>query len=169
MRPSPDETPNQEKPPSARFIEGENDTIIDRVRKLVWLKKDTWQIKGKWMSWVQVREFAEELNREKRAGFENWRMPTAAEAKSLNISTEKNKDHMGQVVSHAEIFTPGFGFLCWTGDVRDKIQAVRFGFRKGAIMYDDIYRTSRGSSRLVRDIEKGEDLIERLTQPYFQE
>jgi len=32
-------------------------------------------------------------------------------------------------------------------------------FRKGVTMYDDIYRTSRGSSRLVREIEKDDDLI----------
>jgi hypothetical protein len=39
------------------------------------------------------------------------------------------------------------------------VQGVRLSFRKGVTMYDDIYRTSRGSSRLVRDIEKDESLV----------
>jgi len=31
---------------------------------------------------------------------------------------------------------------------------VRLNFRKGVTIYDDIFRVSRGASRLVRDIEK---------------
>ena len=59
----------------------------------------------------------------------------------------------------SELFASGCGFLCWTSDVRHKVQGVRLSFRKGVTMYDDIYRTSRGSSRLVREIEKDDDLI----------
>lgn len=149
---------NDQKIP-ARFAENENGTIIDGARRLLWLKMDTWQMTGKWMNWVQAREYAEELNRKKYGGFQGWRLPTVSEAKSLYDKKQENKDHMGQPVSHAAIFQPGFGFLYWTSDVRNKLQAVRFGFRKGLQMFDDIYRTSRGSTRLVRDIEKEDDLF----------
>ena len=54
---------------SARFSEGEKQTVIDRKRGLLWLKYDTWQLAGKWMNWVQCREFSEELNQQKFAGF----------------------------------------------------------------------------------------------------
>ncbi len=143
----------------ARFQEGENGTVVDRVKRLLWLKKDTWQMTGKWMSWVQIRDYSEELNRKKHAGFSGWRIPTASEVKSLHDKSQQNKDHMGQMVPHADIFDAGFSFLYWTSDVRNKVQAVRFGFRKGMTMYDDIYRTSRGSTRLVRDIEKEDGLL----------
>jgi uncharacterized protein DUF1566 len=142
-----------------RFAEGENGTIIDGARRLLWLKMDTWQMTGKWMNWVQARDYSEELNRQKYGGFQGWRLPTVSEAKSLYDKNQQNKDHMGQSISHAAIFQPGFGFLYWTSDVRNKIQAVRFGFRKGLQIFDDIYRTSRGSTRLVRDIEKEDELI----------
>lgn len=142
-----------------RFAEGENGTVIDGDRRLLWLKMDTWQMTGKWMNWVQTREYSEELNRKKHGGFQGWRLPTVAEAKSLFDKKQENKDHMGQAVSHVAIFQPGFGFLYWTSDVRNKLQAVRFGFRKGLQMFDDIYRTSRGSTRLVRDIEKEDELF----------
>ncbi|PIP72395.1 MAG: hypothetical protein COW89_06645 [Nitrospinae bacterium CG22_combo_CG10-13_8_21_14_all_47_10] len=141
-----------------RFIEGDSDTVIDAAKRLVWLKKDTWQLAGKWMNQLQVKEFAETMNRKRFAGFSNWRLPTANEAQSLFDKTQQNSDHMGQVVYLSGLFQPGCGFLCWTGDVRHKVQGVRLSFRKGVIMYDDIYRVSRGASRLVRDIEKHEDL-----------
>ena len=143
----------------ARFEEGKNETVIDRKRALLWLKRDTWQLTGKWMNWVQSRDYSEELNQQKFGGYQGWRLPTVAEAKSLFDKKQQNKDHMGQTVSHASIFEPGFGFLCWTSDVRNKIQAVRFGFRKGLQIFDDIYRTSRGSTRIVRDIEKTDGLL----------
>lgn len=144
---------------SVRFVEGENGTIIDRKQALLWLKQDTWQMTGKWMNWVQTRDYSEELNRKKFAGFKGWRLPTVSEAKSLVDKKQQNKDHMGQSLSHVAIFEPGFGFLYWTSDVRNKIQAVRFGFRKGLQIFDDIYRTSRGSTRVVRDIEKEDGLL----------
>ena len=80
--------------------------------------------------------------------------PLLEEAKSLYDKSQINKDHMGQKAYLHSLFPGGFGFLCWTSDVRNKIQAVRFGYRKGGMMYDDVYRVSRGSTRLVRDMNK---------------
>ena len=142
-----------------RFVEADNDTVIDCSKKLVWLKQDTWQFTGKWMNQLQVKEFAETLNRKRFAGFSNWRLPTANEAKSLFDKSKKISDNQGKVIFLSELFASGWGFLCWTSDVRHKVQGVRLSFRKGVTMYDDIYRTSRGSSRLVRDIEREDDLI----------
>jgi hypothetical protein len=140
-----------------RFIEGDSDTIIDVIKRLVWLKQDTWQLSKKWMNQRQTKEFAVSLNRKRFAGFPNWRIPTAEEAKSLFDKKMQNKDNMGQVIHIPALFEPGCGFLCWTSDVRHNIQGVRISFRKGAIMYDDIFRVSRGTTRLVRDIDRQDD------------
>ena len=137
-----------------RFIEGDSETIIDGAKRLVWLKKDTWQMPGKWMAQRQVIEFAGNLNRQRFAGFSDWRLPTTVEAKSLFDKKQKNSDNMGQTIYLSDLFEPGCGFLCWTSDVRHNVQGVRLNFRKGVIIYDDIFRVSRGASRLVRDIEK---------------
>ena len=139
---------------SERFIEADSDTIIDGAKRLVWLKKDTWQLAGKWMAQRQVIEFAGSLNRKRFAGFSNWRLPTTVEAKSLFDKKQKNSDNMGQTIYLSDLFEPGCGFLCWTSDVRHNIQGVRLNFRKGVTIYDDIFRVSRGASRLVRDIDK---------------
>ena len=143
---------------STRFVEGKNGIVIERSKGLVWMKDDTYQLTKKWMNWIQVRDYAEGLNKKKYAGYSNWRMPNTAEARSLYDKNHSNKDHMGQAVPIDEIFSPGFGFLCWTSEVRNKIQALRFGYRRGVTTYDDAYRTSRGASRLVRDILKEDNL-----------
>ena len=137
-----------------RFIEGDSETIIDGAKRLVWLKKDTWQMAGKWMAQRQVIEFAGNLNRQRFAGFSDWRLPTTVEAKSLFDKKQKNSDNMGQTIYLSDLFEPGCGFLCWTSDVRHNVQGVRLNFRKGVTIYDDIFRMSRGASRLVRDIDK---------------
>ena len=137
-----------------RFIEGDSETIIDGAKRLVWLKKDTWQMAGKWMAQRQVIEFAGNLNRQRFAGFSDWRLPTTVEARSLFDKKQKNSDNMGQTIYLSDLFEPGCGFLCWTSDVRHNVQGVRLNFRKGVTIYDDIFRVSRGASRLVRDIEK---------------
>ena len=52
----------------ARFVEGANDTVIERSKRLMWMKNDTYQLTGKWMSWIQVRDYAEELSMQKYGG-----------------------------------------------------------------------------------------------------
>jgi len=146
--------PSVNTPPATqeRFAEGDDKTVLDLQRKLVWGKYDTYQLTGQWLNWVQSRDYAKELSRAQFAGYNDWRLPTLEEAKSLYSKNHENKDHMGQKAFLHSIFPPGFGFLCWASDVRNKIQAVRFGYRKGGMMYDDVYRVSRGSTRLVRDM-----------------
>ncbi len=147
-------SPPVQTPPAVqeRFVEGDEKTVLDLKRKLVWLKHDTYQLKGQWLNWVQSRDYAKELSKIQYAGYNDWRLPTLEEAKSLYDKNQVNKDYMGQKAFLHSVFPSGFGFLCWASDVRNKIQAVRFGYRKGGMMYDDVYRVSRGSTRLVRDI-----------------
>lgn len=152
----PISTKKSETAPKApeRFFDCDDETVFDSKNELIWLKKDTWQMTGKWMNWVQSRDYAQELNQQAFAGYTNWRLPTPAEAKSLYDKSRCNKDYTGKTAWLHPVFPEGFGFLCWTSEVRNKIQGVRFGYRKGGIMFDDIYRLSRGATRLVRSREK---------------
>ena len=147
----PPKTPSTSQ---ARFVSGDEDTVIDLKRKLVWTRQDTWQMTGQWMNWVQSRDYALELNKKSFAGFKDWRLASTEEAKSLFDKKQDNKDHMGQNAHLQGIFPEGYGFLCWTKDTRTKIQAVRFNFRKGGILYDDVYRTSRGAARFCREMKR---------------
>lgn len=144
----------QASPAQQRFVEADENTIIDLKRKLVWTKQDSWQMSGEWMSWTQARDYAKDLGQKHFSGYSDWRMPSMEEARSLFDKKQENADHMGQKAFLQSIFPKGFGFLCWTRDTRTKIQAVRFNYRKGGITYDDIYRTSRGATRFCREMKK---------------
>ena len=137
-----------------RFFDCEDKTVFDSKNQLIWLKNDTWQMTGKWMNWVQSRDYALELNRQQFAGYTNWRLPTPAEAKSLYDKSRGSKDYTGKTSWLHPIFPEGYSFLCWTSEVKNKVQGVRFGYRKGGIMFDNIYRLSRGATRFVRSREK---------------
>ena len=89
-----------------RFAEADEHTVIDVTRKLVWLKRDTYQMTGKWINWVQCRDYAKELNQAHFAGYKDWRLPTMEEAKSLYNKNQINKDYMGQKAYLPSIF-PG--------------------------------------------------------------
>ncbi|GIT65016.1 MAG: hypothetical protein Ct9H300mP23_06430 [Nitrospinota bacterium] len=64
----------------------------------------------------------------------------------------KNSDNSGQAIFLSEIFVSRV-VVFYAGPVMSgiKCRGPGLSFRKGVTMYDDIYRTSRGSSRLVRE------------------
>jgi len=67
----------------SRFVADGEHTVIDMERRLIWLKKDTRQLSGNWLNWVQARDYAKELCQQHFGGYNDWRLPTAEEAKSL--------------------------------------------------------------------------------------
>ncbi len=79
-----DPTSTPKTPPvDGRFAEEGEHTVIDLQRRLIWMKQDTRQLTGKWLNWVQARDYAKELCQARFGGYNDWRMPTAEEAKSL--------------------------------------------------------------------------------------
>ncbi len=42
-----------------RFVDMGEGIIMDRARKLMWLKQDTWQMTGKCMNLIQVRTYVD--------------------------------------------------------------------------------------------------------------
>ena len=75
-----DSTPTS-KTVNARFVGDGEHTVIDMKLRLIWLKKDTRQLTGDWLSWVQARDYAKELCQQHFGGYNDWRLPTAEEAK----------------------------------------------------------------------------------------
>ena len=93
-----------------RFIDNDDDTLTDTRYNVMWLKKDSYQTKGKWCSWKGANKFVEKLNEEKFAGYDDWRLPKKTEARNLYEHESKNTDFSGDIVHIDLKFPEGCGF-----------------------------------------------------------
>ena len=65
------------------FVDNGDGTVSDSAHKIMWLKNDTWIELGRLVNWHESQDYAKEMNSKKFAGYSNWRVPTASEAKCL--------------------------------------------------------------------------------------
>ncbi len=90
------------------FRDNGDGTITDSATGLMWQKTDS----PKGMDYQDAKAYVENLNREKFAGYNDWRLPTDDESKSLLTPTsEKQSD--GAYIK--PIFLGAYSF-CWTSD-----------------------------------------------------
>jgi len=112
-----------------KFIDNGDGTVSDAVHGLMWLKRDTWLEKGRLITWHESQEFARELNQRKFAGYSNWRIPTASEAKLLFDPEVTNTDMEGCEIHLDYVFTEGCGFTTWTSESRGAKAAMGYDLR----------------------------------------
>jgi hypothetical protein len=130
-----------------RWVEKGPHVIFDNVTKLYWLKKDSWQDKGKFLNWHEAREFADKKNMRKIGGFDDWRLPTYDEAASLYQASLTNSCKGGGTI-HIDACFPENSFKTqWlTGDTSTR--RPRFDYSEGKLISVDEY--SFGSVRVCR-------------------
>ncbi|KMP12594.1 hypothetical protein UZ36_00540 [Candidatus Nitromaritima sp. SCGC AAA799-C22] len=133
-----------------RFIELDNEIILDTKTNLVWLKKDHWQMRGKWVNWYTAHEYIQNLNNKKFAGYADWRLPTPEEAETLYDRRRRNLDKDGDKIFIDPIFPKGAGWATWTNqEKQNKAIVVSFKNRGGRLYQDKISGTD-AFLRLVR-------------------
>nr|NIQ01411.1 DUF1566 domain-containing protein [Nitrospinaceae bacterium]NIR55431.1 DUF1566 domain-containing protein [Nitrospinaceae bacterium]NIS85871.1 DUF1566 domain-containing protein [Nitrospinaceae bacterium]NIT82715.1 DUF1566 domain-containing protein [Nitrospinaceae bacterium]NIU44924.1 DUF1566 domain-containing protein [Nitrospinaceae bacterium] len=74
------EISTQEK---TRFVDNRDGTVTDHKTGLMWMKDDTWIEKGRLLTWHESVEYMRQKNEDKFAGYDDWHLPTASEAKTL--------------------------------------------------------------------------------------
>lgn len=95
----------------------------------MWMKSDTWVELGRRITWHESQKYAQQKNEEKFAGFSNWRIPTASEAKFLFDNKLTNTDVEGCAIHIAPVFTQGCGFSTWTSETRGAKAAMGYDYR----------------------------------------
>ena len=136
---------------SKNFIDNGNDTITDLTMKLIWKKKDSFQDTKKWQNWFKCQDYAEIINIQRFAGFEDWRYPNEAEAWSLFNLDYKNTDKYGDEIYLHEIFEPGAGGTTWTIDEKDS-SALVVQYEDGVKVWPSKYANMNMCVRLVRGL-----------------
>ena len=130
-----------------RFVEHGPLVIHDTETGLYWLKKDSWQDKGKYFNWYEAKDFAERKNVRKIGGFSDWRLPTSEEAATLYSEERKNTGKTGETVHIDSVFPEGSFKMEWTM-ADTSTRRPRFDFAQGQIVQADEY--AFGSVRIVR-------------------
>ena len=68
--------------------------IVDTISKLVWMKNDFGLIKNRYINeWIEIFEYKDEINSANYAGFNDWRVPTITEYRTLNHNRKDRKTY----------------------------------------------------------------------------
>ena len=120
------------------FRDNGDGTITDYSTGLMWQKHGT----EKERNYENAKVYIEEVNREKFAGYSDWRLPTIDELKSLMTSKEINGSHINQIFDKAQE-------NCWTSDM--SMSASGFVWYV-AFMRGVIFRVHSSGSNHVRAV-----------------
>ena len=107
-----------------RFQDFGDGTILDTKTQLMWMKKDCWQLEGRWVSWYTANEFLQKINFKKYGGYSDWRLPTPSEAATLYDRRKRNTDKDGDKVFIDRIFPSGSGWGTWTSEEKGTVAVV---------------------------------------------
>ena len=120
------------------FIDNGDGTISDTQANLMWKKDDSFKEYGYGINWFEAQDYCEMLNEKQFAGYDDWRLPSGEEAKSVFSFTQSNTDKDGAETHISELFEPGGGHNTWTYEEKPDYQqyAQKFSFITGNDMWE---------------------------------
>lgn len=153
LKPAVRETPEggqelvKEEEGPKRFVDKGPHVVQDTQTGLYWMKKDSWQDRGKFFNWHESRDYAEKKNVRKIGGFDDWRMPTTDEAATLYDPEQTNTAKGGDTIHIDPAFPEGAFKVEWT-TADTSTRRPRYDYTQGKVVHVDEY--AFGSVRLVR-------------------
>ncbi len=138
----------KEKVPAKPLVDNGDGTVTDPNSELMWKKSDAWIDMHKFYLWSTHREYVDKFNKEKFAGYDNWRIPSKAEAMTIFDKTKECMDKNGTLFPLDPVFEAGGASNTWISECSDD-KIIRFD---GKIGVDTPYPTQDvwSSMRLVR-------------------
>jgi len=130
------------------FKDNGDGTISDPNSGLMWKKDDAWLDTNKFYTWMDHRPYVDQTNKDKFAGYEDWRLPSKAEAFTLFDKSKVCIDKNGTGFTLDPIFTEGCAAHTWITECSDDL-IIRFDMKIGIEMpypTNEVY----ASIRLVR-------------------
>ena len=126
----------EEEVPS--FVDNGDGTISDTQANLMWKKDDSFKEYGYGINWFEAQDYCEMLNEKQFAGYDDWRLPSGEEAKSVFSFTQSNTDKDGAETHISELFEPGGGHNTWTYEEKPDYEqyAQKFSFITGNDMWE---------------------------------
>ena len=132
--------PTSKKPAPAKkaapelkpFVDNGDGTVTDPNSGLIWKKTDAWLDARKFYTWQAHREYVDKVNKEKFAGYDNWRVPSKAEATTLvdKTGTKQCEDKNGTMFPLDPLFDAGCVANTWISECSDD-KIIRFDLKIG--------------------------------------
>jgi hypothetical protein len=129
-------TAKKEKlPPSndPRFQVIQGEVVVDLKENLMWKQLDSYQELKKWMNWEMAQGFIKDINENRFAGFDDWRLPTRNELESL-FEEDKSIPWKYYWTTNVVHIDPVFGYTSccyWSSESKDETYAWTFSYIRG--------------------------------------
>ncbi|MBC8287381.1 MAG: DUF1566 domain-containing protein [Nitrospinae bacterium] len=134
------------------LVDNDDGTITDPNTSYMWKKTDAWLDMKKFYTWADHSQYVDWVNenKDKFGGYDNWRIPTKAEAVTLFDKTGVKSlvDKNGTSYPIDSIFAPGGASNTWISECSDE-KIIRMDLKIGV---DTDYPTADvwSSMRLIR-------------------
>ena len=137
-----------------RFIDNGDSTITDTKTGFMWMKEDSYQYKGHWLSWFEASDYIEELNQERFADYLDWRLPTIKELTTLYEAEKLNSQQLGsEMKMHMDpIFAKEGSGTLWTSEANGNYNAFGVVFNHGQRFNSSKRKKARRAVRAIRII-----------------
>jgi len=114
------------------FVDNGDGTVTDPNTELIWKKRDAWLDTRKFYTWQDHRAYVDQINKEKHAGIDNWRIPNKQEASTLvdKTGTKNCEDKNGTMFPLDPIFDAGCVANTWISECSDE-QIIRYDLKIG--------------------------------------
>jgi hypothetical protein len=103
------------------IVDNNDGTVTDRATGLMWQQSGSSRLYN-----GRAKEYVKQLNRQRFAGYGDWRMPTVEELASLLVRKRKNGAHIDPVFDRKQT-------LIWT---IDRCESQSWSWYKGAWLVD---------------------------------
>lgn len=137
-----------------RFVDNGDGTVTDNEEALMWKQTDSFQDLSQWVNWFDAKAYVRDLNHDKFAGYQDWRLPTLEEAENLY---DEERQRYIRDMDRFEIFidpcfSPGGGFTSWTSHEDMHQTAGCFYYRYGHANLNHKEGITKDSVRAVRSL-----------------
>ncbi|MBL6447339.1 DUF1566 domain-containing protein [Fulvivirga sp. 29W222] len=107
--------------------------VVDTVTGLVWMKYDFSYQEGRFLSvWEEIFEWKSKMNELKYAGFDDWRVPTIKEYRTINKNSTDRKQYAIKFNEIDSISAWGDGaYAFWSATTPNKYTASYMSFIEG--------------------------------------
>ncbi len=124
-------TPDTSAP--SRFKDNGDGTVTDPQTGLMWRQADSYQLLKKWLNWVMAQDYLAEMNKQKFAGYDDWRLPTREEITTLYDETKTVQwtYYWNTYDVHIDPVFGETGCCFWTSEIYKDEYAWGFNFIRG--------------------------------------